>query len=164
MNATSVTKWKELDKKIAVTGQISADDIADIAAAGYKSIICNRPDGEGGGDQPASAALEDAAKVAGLQFAYMPVEVGQVSDDKCSAFHQLMQTLPGPVLAFCGSGNRAQALYTRSVDSPATQAKEGETEAYCEPVDKRQVETVAACNWDNLFDVVVVGGDQVAWA
>lgn len=158
MNATSVTKWKELDKKIAVTGQISADDIADIAAAGYKSIICNRPDGEGGGDQPASAALEDAAKVAGLQFAYMPVEVGQVSDDKCSAFHQLMQTLPGPVLAFCGSGNRAQALYTRSVDSPATQAEEGETEAYCEPVDKRQVETVAACNWDNLFDVVVVGG------
>jgi sulfide:quinone oxidoreductase len=158
MNATSVTKWKELDKKIAVTGQISADDIADIAAAGYKSIICNRPDGEGGESQPASAALEGAAKAAGLQFAYMPVEVGRVSDDKCSAFHQLMQSLPGPVLAFCGSGNRAQALYTRSVDSPATQAEEGETEAYCEPVDKRQVETVAACNWDNLFDVVVVGG------
>lgn len=194
MSVTSETKWKELDKKIAVTGQISVDDIAGIAAAGYKSIICNRPDGEGGESQPASTALENAAKAAGLQFAYMPVEVGQVSDDKCSAFHQLMQTLPGPVLAFCGSGNRAQALYTRTTstsaggtcNTPSTvepacdwehapdaaktsaaaaassagvAAAEAEaTAAYCEPVDKRQVETVAACNWDNVFDVVVVGG------
>ncbi|BBL34671.1 hypothetical protein Nstercoris_00910 [Nitrosomonas stercoris] len=158
MNATSATKWKELDKKIAVTGQISVDDVADIAAAGYKSIICNRPDGEGGESQPASAALEGAAKAAGLQFAYMPVEVGRVSDDKCSAFHQLMQSLPGPVLAFCGSGNRAQALYTNNTDAAATQTGTEGTEAYCEPVDKRQAETVAACNWDNVFDVVVVGG------
>ncbi len=192
MSVTSETKWKELDKKIAVTGQISVDDIADIAAAGYKSIICNRPDGEGGESQPTSAALESAAKAAGLQFAYMPVEVGQVSDDKCSAFHQLMQTLPGPVLAFCGSGNRAQALYTHTTSagstggtcnisgskvepacdwehapdatkadtaSVSTVSAEVETSgAHCEPVDKRKIETTAACNWDNAFDVVVVGG------
>ncbi|MXS86371.1 TIGR01244 family phosphatase [Nitrosomonas sp. HPC101] len=164
MSVAPETKWKELDKKIAVTGQISVDDIAGIAAAGYKSIICNRPDGEGGESQPASAALESAAKAAGLQFAYMPVEIGQVSDDKCSAFHQLMQTLPGPVLAFCGSGNRAQALYTHDTGAAAsagtgTQEKgENSAEVYCEPVDKREAETVAACNWDNMFDVVVVGG------
>ncbi|SDW08319.1 sulfide:quinone oxidoreductase [Nitrosomonas eutropha] len=165
MSVTPETKWKELDKKIAVTGQISVDDIAGIAAAGYKSIICNRPDGEGGESQPARTALENAAKAAGLQFAYMPVEVGQVSDEKCSAFHQLMQTLPGPVLAFCGSGNRAQALYTRNTGASTASASTGTqekvedvAETYCEPVDKRQAETAAACNWDNVFDVVVVGG------
>ncbi|MXS80141.1 TIGR01244 family phosphatase [Nitrosomonas sp. GH22] len=165
MSVTPETKWKELDKKIAVTGQISVDDIAGIAAAGYKSIICNRPDGEGGESQPAHTALENAAKAAGLQFAYMPVEVGQVSDEKCSAFHQLMQTLPGPVLAFCGSGNRAQALYTRNTDASTASASTGTqekvedvAETYCEPADKRQTETVAACNWDDVFDIVVVGG------
>lgn len=165
MSVTPETKWKELDKKIAVTGQISVDDIAGIAAAGYKSIICNRPDGEGGESQPARTALENAAKAAGLQFAYMPVEVGQVSDEKCSAFHQLMQTLPGPVLAFCGSGNRAQALYTRNTGASTASASTGTqekvedvAETYCEPADKRQTETVAACNWDDVFDIVVVGG------
>ncbi len=165
MSVTPETKWKELDKKIAVTGQISVDDIAGIAAAGYKSIICNRPDGEGGESQPARTALENAAKAAGLQFAYMPVEVGQVSDEKCSAFHQLMQTLPGPVLAFCGSGNRAQALYARNTDASTASASTGTqkkvedvAETYCEPADKRQTVTVAACNWDDVFDIVVVGG------
>ena len=38
----------KLDEKLFVTGQISVDDLAKIAAAGYKSIICNRPDYEEG--------------------------------------------------------------------------------------------------------------------
>ena len=50
-----------LDEKLSVTGQISIDDIEEIAAAGYKSIICNRPDYEGGGDQPSSQELEAMA-------------------------------------------------------------------------------------------------------
>ncbi|WP_300291858.1 bifunctional protein tyrosine phosphatase family protein/NAD(P)/FAD-dependent oxidoreductase [Nitrosomonas sp.] len=142
MSATSETSWKKLDENIAVSGQISVNDVAAIAAAGYKSIICNRPDGEGGKNQPPSTELENAARAAGLQFAYLPVEVGQVSDEKSTAFHQLMATLPGPVLAFCNSGNRARALYSRTVGTATG-----------------PVETVeAACNWSNAFDIVVVGG------
>ena len=41
-----------LDDRFASAGQITPDDLAAIAAAGYRSIICNRPDGEGGPDQP----------------------------------------------------------------------------------------------------------------
>lgn len=142
MSVASEKNWEKLDEKIAVSGQISVDDVAAIAAAGYKSIICNRPDGEDEKNQPASTELENAAKAAGLQFAYLPVKIGQISDEKCTAFHQLMETLPGPVLAFCNSGNRARALYSRDTGTVTAPA-----------------ETVSpACNWGNAFDIVIVGG------
>lgn len=163
MSVTPETNWKKLDEKITVSGQISVDDVAAIAAAGYKSIICNRPDGEGGENQPASTALENAAKAAGLQFAYLPVAIGQVSDEKCSAFHQLMTTLPGPVLAFCNSGNRARALYSHDTGTGTATASAGAVSAACDwehtPGTAEKPATVApACNWGNVFDVVVVGG------
>jgi len=182
MSATSETNWKKLDEKIAVSGQISVNDVVAIAAAGYKSIICNRPDGEGGENQPSSTELENAARAAGLQFAYLPVEIGQVSDEKSTAFHQLMATLPGPVLAFCNSGNRARALYSRTVGTATGPVEiveaacdwehthEAAASAHDTATDTDKAQTTAfhseaagipvtpACNWSNAFDVVVVGG------
>jgi sulfide:quinone oxidoreductase len=38
-----------LTPAFAVAPQISPEDVQAIAAAGYKSIICNRPDDEGDG-------------------------------------------------------------------------------------------------------------------
>ncbi|MBE7527380.1 MAG: TIGR01244 family phosphatase [Burkholderiales bacterium] len=183
MSATSETSWKKLDENIAVSGQISVNDVAAIAAAGYKSIICNRPDGEGGENQPPSTELENAARAAGLQFAYLPVEVGQVSDEKSTAFHQLMATLPGPVLAFCNSGNRARALYSRTVGTATgpvetveaacdwehtpeaaaasahgTAANTDKAQAAASHSEAAAIPVTPACNWSNAFDIVVVGG------
>lgn len=45
-------------------GQITVDDVAVLARQGYRSIINNRPDGEGGPSQPTSAQIEAAAKAA----------------------------------------------------------------------------------------------------
>lgn len=176
--------WHELDKKLSVTGQVNVGDIEKIAAAGYKSIICNRPDGEGGENQPTSTELENAAESAGLRFAYFPVEIGAVSDEKRAEFSQLLEELPGPVLAFCGSGNRARALYSHDTATGATSTekivaacdwdhvpdttatgthdKAGNTAgthtiSHTEPAGERSPVT-AACNWDNAFDIVVVGG------
>ena len=53
--------------------------------AGYKTIICNRPDGEGN-DQPLFHEIEEAATRAGLAAHYLPVESGKVSDDDAEAF------------------------------------------------------------------------------
>ena len=43
-------------------GQITPDDVAQIARQGYKSIINNRPDGEGGPDQPKNADIQAEAE------------------------------------------------------------------------------------------------------
>ena len=44
-------EFRKITDDIAVSPQIAAADVKDIADAGYRSIICNRPDGEGA-DQP----------------------------------------------------------------------------------------------------------------
>ena len=42
---------RRIDDELSVSPQISADDISAIAQAGYRAIVCNRPDGEAA-DQP----------------------------------------------------------------------------------------------------------------
>lgn len=57
--------FNKLSDDLSVSPQIVPAKMAAIKAAGYKSIICNRPDGE----QPTFSQIEAAAKAAGLTAA-----------------------------------------------------------------------------------------------
>jgi uncharacterized protein (TIGR01244 family) len=81
------------------------------ARAGFKSVVNNRPDFEGGPDQPTSAQMEAAAQAAGLQYRFLPVNGGYQSPEEIAAFAQLLQELPRPLLAFCRSGARSTRLF-----------------------------------------------------
>ena len=91
--------------------QISIDDIEQVIKNGYKSIIYNRPDGEGGNSQPLSVDIEAAAKKAGLLYVYLPVVSGQVTIEQVQEMAKLLEKLPRPILAFCRSGARSTSLY-----------------------------------------------------
>lgn len=80
---------KTLNRELAVSPQIAAADLQAIAAAGYRSVICNRPDGEAG-DQPGFSEIAQAAKALGIEAAYLPVESGKVKDEQAQAFGTLM--------------------------------------------------------------------------
>jgi sulfide:quinone oxidoreductase len=101
---------KNLAPGIAVSAQIVSADIAAIAQAGFKSVICNRPDGEGA-DQPGFKEIEGAALSAGLQIKYLPAESGKVTDEQGVAFGRLMDELPKPVLAYCRTGMRSTTMW-----------------------------------------------------
>ena len=98
-------------EQFGTLGQISAADVGEIARQGYKSIINNRPDGEGGPSQPLNAEIEVAAKALGLQYAYLPVVSGQITAEQAKQMAHLLDTMPGPILAFCRSGARSTNLY-----------------------------------------------------
>jgi len=100
-----------LDETLTVSGQIAAEDVALIAAQGFRSILCNRPDDEDHG-QPPFAAIEAAARAAGLEAAFQPVLSGGVSDADGADFAALMETLPKPVFAYCRSGTRCAMLWS----------------------------------------------------
>lgn len=104
---------KTLSRELAVSPQIAAADLQAIAAAGYRSVICNRPDGEAG-DQPGFSEVAQAAKALGIEAAYLPVESGKVKDEQAQAFGALMTQLPGPVLAYCRTGTRSATLWALS--------------------------------------------------
>jgi uncharacterized protein (TIGR01244 family) len=100
---------------IHVAPQLSPEAMAQAAAAGFKSVVNNRPDFEHGPDQPSSAQLQAAATAAGLQYRFLPVSGGYQSPEEIAAFARLLQELPRPILAFCRSGARSTNLYIQAV-------------------------------------------------
>jgi len=96
-----------------VSPQILPSDMAAVAQAGFKAVICNRPDGEAA-DQPTFKEIEAAALQHGLQAQYLPAETGKVSDKDAMEFGQLLHTLPGPVLAYCRTGMRSTTMWALS--------------------------------------------------
>jgi len=101
---------QRLTADIAVAGQLDPAAIAEAAAAGFRSVINNRPDFEGGPEQPTSASIEAAARAAGLSYAWLPVAPGVQTAEEIARFQALLETLPRPILAFCRSGARSGKL------------------------------------------------------
>lgn len=104
---------KPITPILSISEQVLPEDIATLAAAGFRSIICNRPDGEGA-DQPSFAEIDTAAKAAGLQAAYLPIVSGKVADADALAFGMAMDSLPKPILAYCRTGTRSATLWSLS--------------------------------------------------
>jgi uncharacterized protein (TIGR01244 family) len=89
----------------AVAPQISPNDFAEFAAAGFKRIISNRPDAEVP-PQLSSAAMAAAAEAAGLDYVHVPI-VGLPSAAAVETLFAAVQSADGPVLAYCRSGTRS---------------------------------------------------------
>lgn len=102
-------KW--LSDSVAAAGQIAPADIAAIAAHGFKTVINNRPDGEGGASQPPSADLQRAAEAAGMRYVHLPVVSGQLTPQQVVEMAQALKSVPAPVFAFCRSGARTEHLF-----------------------------------------------------
>ena len=104
-----------LSADLSVSGQLDAAAMAIVADAGFKSVINNRPDFEGGPDQPTHAEIEAAARAAGLTYAFLPVSPGHHTPQEIARFGELLAELPKPILAFCRSGSRSSRLYQAAV-------------------------------------------------
>jgi len=103
----------QLAPDLSVSAQILPQQLAAISEAGFLSIICNRPDGEGG-DQPLFAEIERAAQAVGMHAYYLPAESGKVTDDQGAAFADLLAQAPKPVLAYCRTGMRSTTMWALS--------------------------------------------------
>ena len=102
-----------LTDTVAVAGQLAPADMASAAAAGYATIVNNRPDGEVPG-QPAGAAIEAAARAAGLGYAAIPVGLAGIGPGEIAAMADAVAAATGPLLAFCRSGTRSTHLWALS--------------------------------------------------
>ncbi len=100
-----------LHSSLAVAGQLSPGDMAAIREAGFSSVINNRPDGEGGPSQPSHSEIQAAADAVGLHYVYQPVISSQMTMDDAHRFHEHLEALPKPVLAFCRTGTRCTRLF-----------------------------------------------------
>ncbi|MDH1914564.1 TIGR01244 family sulfur transferase [Acinetobacter junii] len=100
-----------MSENVGFAGQIGPEHIVQVVEKGFKSIVNNRPDFEGGAEQPSSAQIEQAARDAGLDYVYQPVVAGQITELDVRTFANHYNELPKPILMFCRTGNRSNNLY-----------------------------------------------------
>jgi uncharacterized protein (TIGR01244 family) len=89
----------------SVSPQISEQDVEEIAAAGFKTIIVNRPDGEGGVEQPRMGSIRAKAEALGLAFVALPFS-GAPTPEIVERMGNILNETPQPVLAYCRTGTR----------------------------------------------------------
>jgi len=106
----------QLTPQISVSPQILPEDIPALAAAGFGMIINNRPDGESAG-QPLGAAIEAAARAAGMSYVTIPVDQSGIDPGMIKAMADAMAAAKGPVLAYCRSGTRSTHLWALAAAS-----------------------------------------------
>jgi uncharacterized protein (TIGR01244 family) len=102
-----------LTADFAVADQITPDDVARLKQDGYTALICNRPDEEVSGHED-SAAIEAAARAAGLTFCYNPVVNGALNAENVRLQGEAIEQSTGPVLAYCRSGMRSSVVWALS--------------------------------------------------
>lgn len=100
-----------MSDNVGFAAQLYPEQLSQVAEKGFKSLINNRPDFEGGEEQPTSAHIEEAARQAGLDYVFQPVVAGQITQLDVEAFARHFNELPKPVLMFCRTGNRSSNLY-----------------------------------------------------
>ncbi len=101
---------RALTPTYAVSPQIEPTDLPAIKAAGYTTVIDNRPDGE---IPPHlhTPHMRAAAEALGLRFVANPVIGGALTADNVAVQAQAMAAADGPVFAYCASGNRCSVVW-----------------------------------------------------
>ena len=101
---------RALTPDYAVSPQIEPANLPAIKAAGYVTVIDNRPDGE---IPPHlhTETMRAAAEALGLTFVVNPVIGGMLTIENVTAQAAGIAASAGPVLAYCASGNRSSVVW-----------------------------------------------------
>ena len=104
---------RPLSETFAVSPQIAPEDLAAIKAAGFTTIVCNRPDAEIPPEVQADA-IRRAAEAEGLRFVMNPLSHGSLTMEHIETQGRALAEAGGPVFAYCASGNRSSILWALS--------------------------------------------------
>ena len=101
---------RALTPDYAVSPQIDPEDLPAIKAAGYVTVIDNRPDGEIPPDLHTDV-MRQAAEALGLTFVANPIISGAMTQDNVVVQRAAIDGSAGPVFAYCASGNRSSVVW-----------------------------------------------------
>jgi uncharacterized protein (TIGR01244 family) len=104
-----MVEYRTVDDDYVVAPQIKVEEVKAIADAGFKALVCTRPDHEDPGQADFAAIAAEAARH-GLPAVQIPMS-GQAKPEDIAAFRKAMDELARPIFSYCRSGNRANILY-----------------------------------------------------
>ncbi len=101
-----VRHFKVNDEISVGRDQPGAEELREIAAAGFRAILDLRPDGEGVQPLPPAAEAR-AAEAAGLRYRNLAIPADRLDEAMLDRFDALLRELPKPVFVHCASGKRS---------------------------------------------------------
>lgn len=104
---------RPITEEYSVSGQIAVEDLPAIKAAGFRSIVCHRPDEEQPG-QPSFAAIQAAAKALGIEMRHIPIGPMGVTADAVRAMVDAIDEMERPMLGYCRSGARSTNVFQQT--------------------------------------------------
>lgn len=105
--------YQTINDDLTISGQIAGDDLKQLSRRGVKTLIVNRPDGEGP-DQPNFEEIRLQAEKLGIKAFYLPVTSGAVTDSEGKEFGQILSSQALPAHAYCRTGMRSLTLWALS--------------------------------------------------
>lgn len=100
---------RPINTEVSVSDQVLPANLSLVHSLGYRSVICNRPDGETP-DQPLFAAIKQAAELSSMPAFYIPIPPTGPDPDQVAAMKRAYRDAPKPVLVYCRSGARSAAI------------------------------------------------------
>ncbi|MDM7458156.1 MAG: TIGR01244 family sulfur transferase, partial [Paracoccus sp. (in: a-proteobacteria)] len=100
---------RQISPTLAVSPQIRPEDMATLAAAGFTTVVNNRPDSEVDDDHD-DKAMRAAAEAAGLRYYHIPFVPGEITPQMIADFAAATAD-QGPTIAYCRTGNRSTVLW-----------------------------------------------------
>jgi uncharacterized protein (TIGR01244 family) len=124
---------------LSAAGRLDRGDIEALAAAGVRTIINNRPDGEDPGQLPAADARR-IAEAHGIAYHHIPITAATLSRADVAA----LRDAPAPVIAHCRSGTRSTLLWALTRMREGADSLSLVTEAAQHGIDIASLPAVAA--------------------
>ncbi|WP_455473917.1 TIGR01244 family sulfur transferase [Bartonella sp. B30(2025)] len=101
---------QQIEPDIFISAQINVENIASLAKAGFKTIVCNRPDKEDT-DQPDFSAIKAEAQKYGIAAYHIPITMSCCTESDVKAMREILKTASLPLLSYCHLGGRAMHIY-----------------------------------------------------
>ncbi|WP_375627158.1 MULTISPECIES: TIGR01244 family sulfur transferase [unclassified Bartonella] len=101
---------QQIEPDIFISAQISIENIKTLAQAGFKTIICNRPDHEEL-HQTDFSSIKTVANEYGIKAYHIPISPPTIEKSAVEAMQTILKTAPLPLLAYCHHGARSLHLY-----------------------------------------------------
>lgn len=114
-----MVKTSVIVEGFSVAPNLTENDFPALAAAGYKTIINNRHDGEEP-NQLTAAQAQKLAEENGLSYLHIPIAIQAITPTDVEQFSNALKTNPRPILAHCKTGTRSCLLWAMTTAKDKT--------------------------------------------
>ena len=105
-----MSDFRVLSDGVLASGQLTLADVVAAKSMGVTLVVNNRPEGEAE-DQTPGAAIEAAARAAGMDYLAIPVTPGTFNQAQVRAMCSALDEAGGKILAYCRTGTRSTLLW-----------------------------------------------------